>query len=363
MHTAIEIVPTLLFFLCTLSSVKIKMIIMSHFAILLIACYLCCVSFVYYADGQQISKNEKNFDSEITARYKRVAPSVRAFWGVAANSTDSDAGLAYFLKKAGKPVPSPATPKVNEVDYYNKHLGKNSSNKFELCSASQPIPRVKRQNNINDIFPEEVTLDQVINERYRLADAPHNQDIYRHFLRIPTTYSQGNAIENAVVQVVPDGNGGEVFLPSVITADIRSMHLEQRRPGMNSAIDAHMTAADRVNGDHRGHLLAHSLGGPTVDYNIVPQAAGVNTHRGGFSAWYFTEEYIRRFLYGFPRGHVNWRLAVMYEPLLDTYRPQGFCLQYTCYYENGTVHTHSDEYCFANHPNRPCDYIRRPRNN
>lgn len=139
-----------------------------------------------------------------------------------------------------------------------------------------------------------------------------------------------------------------IDLPVYVSATITFGNLRLRSDYEQAAVNTAMNRMDIIHrtstnrGDENGHLLAASLGGSNEITNFVPQAFRQN--RGDF--WGRMERYIRNFLTLNQNGSINWQLAILYHPVLASYRPIGFCVEITTTDNNNRVQNIS--FCFAN---------------
>ncbi|XP_059488170.1 uncharacterized protein LOC132203994 [Neocloeon triangulifer] len=143
-----------------------------------------------------------------------------------------------------------------------------------------------------------------------------------------------------------------VPLTYFIRARITPRHRARREP-IPSMINRRMTNMNAEVGDERGHLLAASLGGPTVDFNFAPQSRLVNRNAGdGLSCWFALEQEIRSFLDGNPNSYVDWNLTISYGNLRVTRRPTAFSIR-TRFYNNGVMVRESGDMVFDNNGGNP----------
>ncbi|KAK9498891.1 hypothetical protein O3M35_003442 [Rhynocoris fuscipes] len=155
--------------------------------------------------------------------------------------------------------------------------------------------------------------------------------------------------------IIPNHYNERITL--VVRARIYERHLNNARERIPPYIRNRMTNLDALPGDEQGHLLAASLGGPTHDFNFLPQTARVNVGFGGDSYWYRIEGDIRRYLRNNPTGYVEWTLVIAYGNLETSRRPTGFGLRFRQYDANGVLVHDSGDCYFSNDPNGHCDII------
>lgn len=142
-------------------------------------------------------------------------------------------------------------------------------------------------------------------------------------------------------------------LPLVVRASIYPRHLNQGRENIPDFVSVRMDWMNSLPGDERGHLVAASLGGPTHDFNFVPQTSNVNRRYLGESYWYTIEGDIRRFLRSPNAGRVDWTVVLGYA-LTRSRRPTGFGLRFYEYDNaNNLVHDSGDCF-FTNDPEGGC---------
>ncbi|XP_016964827.1 uncharacterized protein LOC108034453 [Drosophila biarmipes] len=108
------------------------------------------------------------------------------------------------------------------------------------------------------------------------------------------------------------------------------------RAPIDGAITSRMQEMDWYRGgnqntnDERGHLLADSLGGPSVPWNFVPQSPSVNrgvSITGGVTyCWFDLEEEIRTLLRDNQDHYIIWTILVSYGGLPASRRPTGFMI-------------------------------------
>jgi DNA/RNA non-specific endonuclease len=85
---------------------------------------------------------------------------------------------------------------------------------------------------------------------------------------------------------------------------------------------------DQDEGDERGHMLAHSLGGPSVAWNLQPQAHSVNQGNAHPPNWIHLENLVRAWLNDDAGHAVWWRLDIDYFNNQDP-RPNLFRIHVT----------------------------------
>lgn len=142
-------------------------------------------------------------------------------------------------------------------------------------------------------------------------------------------------------------------LTLVVRASIYPRHLNQQREQIPSYIGVRMDEMNRLPGDEQGHLVAASLGGPSHDFNFVPQTSNVNRRYLGESYWYTIEGEIRQFLRQPNAGRVDWTVVVGYN-LAVSRRPTGFGLQFFEYDNAGNLVHDSGNCFFTNDPEGGC---------
>jgi len=105
--------------------------------------------------------------------------------------------------------------------------------------------------------------------------------------------------------------------------------------------------------DEQGHLLAASLGGPTTDYNFVPQLRTVNRHfEGERSYWFELEREMRDFLDDQNNigPYIYWDVVVVYEDLIHgNRRPTGFGIE-AVFFANNSRHHETGTNFISNEP-------------
>lgn len=176
-----------------------------------------------------------------------------------------------------------------------------------------------------------------------------------HYDRESRQPTRENPLHERIFQTVPRivnvfnaANPGNIDLPMYVAADIKYENLRERGRITQDIYD-HMDQMEKNANDHAGHLIAASLGGPTVPENFIPMASRVNSN--GF--WWQTENELRTFLSNNRSGKVSWEMIIVYldDPksvIPKSYRPIGFCLRYKLFYNNQQRITEPEVKCFRN---------------
>lgn len=141
-------------------------------------------------------------------------------------------------------------------------------------------------------------------------------------------------IEQAIIRNIPGG-----YRVEYIEAIIFPRHLGLPRTNFDADDNTHMfDVLDARTGDEMGHLVASSLGGRAVWYNLAPQSSFVNRNVGARSvviSWYDAERLAREYLQnerseGRTGSYVRWRVYLYYEDFTSG-RPTRFSLQATMF--------------------------------
>lgn len=143
-------------------------------------------------------------------------------------------------------------------------------------------------------------------------------------------------------------------LTMYVRARIERRHRGAQRDNIPSFIGRRMENMNAIAGvDEQGHLLAASLGGPTTDFNFVPQLNRVNRHlEGERSYWYQLETEMRNFLDNTINinPYILWDVVVVYENLINgNRRPTGFGIE-AVFFSNGTYHHETGTNYISNEP-------------
>lgn len=137
-------------------------------------------------------------------------------------------------------------------------------------------------------------------------------------------------IEHAIIRNIPGG-----YRVEYVEAIISPRHLGLPRTNFNANDNTHMFLVLGARpGDEMGHLVASSLGGRAVWYNLAPQSSFVNRNVGArpiLISWYNAERIAREYLQeeqeeGRTDSYVRWRVYLYYENFTSG-RPTRFSLQ------------------------------------
>jgi hypothetical protein len=101
-------------------------------------------------------------------------------------------------------------------------------------------------------------------------------------------------------------------------------------------------------------ILMFIPGGPTHDFNFVPQTSNVNRGTEG-SFWFRVEHGVREFLATPNAGRVEWNVVVTYADIQTNRRPTGFAVQSIRFDNNGNQVQDSGNMYFSNQVNADCD--------
>lgn len=179
-----------------------------------------------------------------------------------------------------------------------------------------------------------------------------------------TLNDQNNPINSYTLQQAPPqsnapstSRGQIAELPLVVRANIYPRHLRttERRP-IPGPINKKMKLMNKHQSDEAGHIVADSLGGPSEEYNFVPQTPSLNRNEGStlssdripFVSWFSYEEHMREFLREPDAGHIQFTAVIIYGNLLDTRRPVQIGLRLRYYDINNTFVDDSLNCFFSN---------------
>lgn len=142
-------------------------------------------------------------------------------------------------------------------------------------------------------------------------------------------------------------------LTLVVRASIYPRHLNNPSENVPSYIGVRMNWMNCLSNDEQGYLVAASLGGPTHDFNFVPQTTSLNRRYSGNSYWYTIEGEIRWFLRRSDAGHVECTVVIGYN-LTNSLRPTGFGLRFLEYDNLDNLVHDSGDCFFTNDPAGGC---------
>jgi len=219
--------------------------------------------------------------------------------------------------------------------FFNGYLVDYGANSVEYCEM--------KKRGIDDVVANTFgALDDIIAYRRQSNNVRVISGIWDPF-------------ENPVLEYGEAQLLGGINMASYLIARIESPHLRtsEERPPIPNSVRTHLRDnMGLIQGDEAGHILAHQLGGWTNEtFNFIPMTRLLN--RGTGSIWRLFENSIPNFLNREPQGHVDWRLAVIYDPTptnpQNLRRPIGVCVQYSETDDNGNVEP-IDEICLSNDP-------------
>uniref|UniRef100_A0A034WJH9 Type VII secretion system protein EssD-like domain-containing protein n=2 Tax=Endopterygota TaxID=33392 RepID=A0A034WJH9_BACDO len=241
-----------------------------------------------------------------------------------------------FKRRLPQPSVSASFVKVNRLI---KSFSDRFGNKRELCGAQ--LNRRKRQVNPNNTHcpqPVTVTVGQNYhNDIERIASELRNDPG-----TITTDVSNENrhAVDSYTTITVPANQNHAqpidltVTMQATLTYDNTAQNL--RADSIHPAIAERLQEMDWYRGgnrntnDEQGHLLADSLGGPSLPWNFVPQSPSVNRAveiTGGTTyCWFDLEADIRRILQENQNHYIVWTILVSYGGLPASRRPTGFMI-------------------------------------
>lgn len=149
-----------------------------------------------------------------------------------------------------------------------------------------------------------------------------------------------------------------VRVPWFIVAKIRKRHVGHPRTAISNTIQPFLVRnmGFRVNNDERGHILAHTLGGPSDQtYNFMPMTKNLNRGRNNF--WSIAEVNVSKFLKeNGPNSLAVWKSVVIYpENWVLGQRPIGICFRYDLYLHDSPPQLYEadgkvKDVCFSNDP-------------
>lgn len=224
------------------------------------------------------------------------------------------------------------------IAYFNDNLINYNGEDLKYCKEHE---KRQRRQSIDDVVNAmTMSLDAIIETRSRRLD---------HRVVRPAWNDQTQP-----VQEYGEIRFGNAYYPSYIVANIRHGHVSQARPRITDGVTNFLrNNMGLISGtDERGHLLAHSIGGPSNEtFNFIPQTRLLN--RGTGSIWRSFEDRIPRFLNDDQQEQVRWQLAVIYDTsnAISPYRPIGVCIQFDEISGNNRAVFESEEVCFSNDPN------------
>lgn len=210
------------------------------------------------------------------------------------------------------------------VEFCEKHLVQTNTESLTPCKRSSRRHHRRRHHRRG--------LEDVVD--HTLSGMDTMLDLSRFQPNSVVTQHVWNATNPIIEHVEERFNG--VRLPLSITCDIRNSHIRNRpRPAIPTYV--HTFLRQQMNSapnDDAGHLLAHSLGGPTNEiFNFIPMT--IQANRGQNSLWRRFEIAIPGHLRDNPQGCAIWRIMVIYERGLGHFitntRPLGLCLDYSLY--------------------------------
>jgi hypothetical protein len=131
------------------------------------------------------------------------------------------------------------------------------------------------------------------------------------------------------VTIISDIRNG-IIIPVMITVALHTNRLSPPSRGFGAQHNARLHDLGAVGGDERGHIIGRQLGGPSQNWNLLPQSLRLNRGNGNQPTWRTTENTIERWLQ-YHCHWVEWRLELQY-PAGST-RPYRFDL-YIEYWEH-----------------------------
>ncbi|XP_039950886.1 uncharacterized protein LOC120768313 isoform X1 [Bactrocera tryoni] len=241
-----------------------------------------------------------------------------------------------FKRRPPQPSVSESFVKINRLI---NSFSDRFDNKKELCGPQ--LNRRKRQlnpNNAHCSLPVTVPVGQNYhNDIERIAaELRYNPDI------ITTDVSNENrhAVDSYTTITVPANQNHAqpidltITMQATLTYDNTARNL--RADSIHRSIAERMQEMDWYRGgnrntnDEQGHLLADSLGGPSLSWNFVPQSPSVNRAvqiRGGTTyCWFDLEADIRRILQENQNHYIVWTILVSYGGLPASRRPTAFLI-------------------------------------
>lgn len=214
-------------------------------------------------------------------------------------------------------------------NFFDTHLVHNvneQTGNFEYCQHK--ISKRQDKNVINREPGGIFRLEDVINMYRGLGDA--RAFGYESETFIP---SPQNATRYVVTRRVQPNNQPLFSVPIYVAATIRYHHTQNQRPSsIPENVRSQLTRMNALGDDDAGHILAHSLGGPTIPRNFVPMNRDLNRIRGN---WFRTENVLRAYLNNERQGYIDWEALVIYPDGFRNYRPIGFIVRYTLFDGHG----------------------------
>ncbi|XP_049314290.1 uncharacterized protein LOC125778850 isoform X2 [Bactrocera dorsalis] len=233
----------------------------------------------------------------------------------------------------------PPQPSVNESFVKVNRLIKSFSDRFdikkELCGPQ--LNRRKRQLNPNN---SHCSLPVTVGENYYndieniAEELRNNSDLITAYLPIESGY----AVDSYTTMTAPanQNHAQPIDLTVTMKATLTYAKAQHLREPIQTSITERMEEMDWYRGgnkntnDERGHLLANSLGGPSLPWNFVPQSPSVNRGveiRGVTTyCWFDLEADIRRILRQNPDHIIVWTIVVRYGGLPASRRPTLFLI-------------------------------------
>lgn len=211
-------------------------------------------------------------------------------------------------------------------DAYLVHDVNNITGAVEYCKSNNKKRRYA--NSINQNLGGVYRLEDLILLFRTLGDARAFGFESSHFIPTPQ-----NATEYTVRYTLPHGQDNQpITLPIHTAATIRYHHTINSRPTIPEDVRTQLSRMDRMSDDDAGHILAHSLGGPTIPTNFIPMNRDVNRIRGN---WYRTEDALRAYLNHERQGHIYWEALIIYRNDFTSYRPIALVVRYTLFDGHG----------------------------
>lgn len=223
-------------------------------------------------------------------------------------------------------------------NYYSAVVGRSSESTRPFCCADKATRRKRQDDDHDDDHVDcnrtpRLSLDTVRNSIRSLYDR-------NRYGIVDMTPSRDNAItEYFFYQMTHRSTGHVVNLPLMLTAEIELRHVEPRvRPAHPDIREYLQREMDMQDGDQCGHILAHSLGGPSTRNNFVPMARRIN--QGDF--WRHFERSVPMFLRDNANGRVLFQVHILYLPSFASFRPVGFGLRIR-YYTDRSLNSLADD--------------------
>jgi len=212
---------------------------------------------------------------------------------------------------------------------------------MNFCDAKTPCPQ---SCNLNDQVRSVSSC-----EYYSRCKSPHEwiesrkREIYRKRPKrqIDPTLNivQSELLNHDLAWYTERVQNGVTIVDSVITV-ITSYWPNPRQDFTSQASKDRMVALNAHRLDHKGHVVASKLSGPTNDsylWNLIPQTMQLNLGTGRQPDWKSTEMDIIEFLRNNTCHFVDWDLEMKYFP--HSNRPHTFLLQVLFMVGEETVYT------------------------